>query len=537
MSELPSSPERPAIKVTYMDRQKRKRKITDVTDDTLNSGSNSNDVKTMPIYASTLKEGFMKPTSKAPDSKGPLKLDFHLPGPMKRARRDAEEPDAVNGSHLENPKKFSHKRSSSSISSFTHVVRKIVAASPASKKPPSVASSKSAKHLASRRAATPDLEVDADASKKPPSVASAKPIKPLSPGRTATPDTEVDDNTSIADSVMSVSVGRIRRTEAERIEYFRNQPECGTLEPHHAACIRCNKVVNLGRRQTYAVRPWESHRNRCDQRVPQSRVRGSDLEEGGEEGDNESTTTTPVLPCDRFPRKTLQERKAILDSDSRIVVVKPDEVKCRKCEKWIRLSSKRDYDVCHWTKHVSRCCDSKPSSRVSMAARKVELVNDPQVKSFSVSHVQCASCDISVDLNKEIAYDLAKWEEHKAKCHYTPAVTKESSKPTPNTPEPSSALNTGRVGSPVRLPSSSPSTEGTLIASEPNQRSGQSSGAKRLREESELPTDDPDARPANRPRTETYTPPQKVAPSPMGWFLLPFKAFVRGFRESLQSDS
>jgi hypothetical protein len=90
--------------------------------------------------------------------------------------------------------------------------------------------------------------------------------------RTATPETEMDDNASIADSVMSVTVGKIRRTETERIEYFRNQPECGTLELHRAFCTRCNKFVSLGRKQTYAVRPWETHRNKCDQRVPSSHV-------------------------------------------------------------------------------------------------------------------------------------------------------------------------------------------------------------------------------------------------------------------------
>jgi hypothetical protein len=82
----------------------------------------------------------------------------------------------------------------------------------------------------------------------------------------------MDDNASITDSVMSVGVVKIRRTETERIEYFRNQPECGTLEPHRAFCTRCNKFVNLGRKQTYAVRPWETHRSKCDQQVLSSHM-------------------------------------------------------------------------------------------------------------------------------------------------------------------------------------------------------------------------------------------------------------------------
>jgi hypothetical protein len=78
-----------------------------------------------------------------------------------------------------------------------------------------------------------------------------------------------DDNVSIADS--TISTGRVRRNEAERIQYFENQPECGKMEPHHVQCLRCDKSVNLGRKQTYAVRPWEIHRASCDQR-PASKI-------------------------------------------------------------------------------------------------------------------------------------------------------------------------------------------------------------------------------------------------------------------------
>ena len=78
---------------------------------------------------------------------------------------------------------------------------------------------------------------------------------------------EDDDNVSVADSSISV---RVRRNEAERVEYFENQPECGKMEPHHVQCLRCGMSVNLGRKQTYAVRPWEIHRARCDQKQPQT---------------------------------------------------------------------------------------------------------------------------------------------------------------------------------------------------------------------------------------------------------------------------
>lgn len=83
----------------------------------------------------------------------------------------------------------------------------------------------------------------------------------------------------------------------------------------------------------------------------------------------------------------------------------------------------------------------------------------------------------------------------------------------------------------ARPPPSIASTDNTLIAPDASP-----SRLKRPREEPDLPADDPDTRPQNRARSDTYEAPQAEAPSSMGWFLLPFKAFVRGFRESLKGD-
>lgn len=56
----------------------------------------------------------------------------------------------------------------------------------------------------------------------------------------------------------------IRRTETERIKILRENEHCGDLEPHKAFCKHCSKWVNLGKQQTYALKPWDAHRRRCD---------------------------------------------------------------------------------------------------------------------------------------------------------------------------------------------------------------------------------------------------------------------------------
>lgn len=77
-----------------------------------------------------------------------------------------------------------------------------------------------------------------------------------------TPD--LDDSVSIAES--SPGSSRVRRTEAERIQLLEADPNCGEMEPHRVYCTSCEKWVNLGKPQTYALRPWEKHRARCDQK-------------------------------------------------------------------------------------------------------------------------------------------------------------------------------------------------------------------------------------------------------------------------------
>ena len=79
-------------------------------------------------------------------------------------------------------------------------------------------------------------------------------------------------------------------------------------------------------------------------------------------------------------------------------------------------------------------------------------------------------------------------------------------------------------------PPSPVSTENTLIAPE----SGPSGSSQNLKRNREEPEDT--ERPAVRPRTEPYVPPEEEA-SPLGLLLLPFKSFARGFRESLKNGA
>ncbi|KAH7926047.1 hypothetical protein BV22DRAFT_390586 [Leucogyrophana mollusca] len=503
------SPERQkTVKVKYSGRAKRRRSVLN---DTQYGNQSEEESETSQIETMGEKPGAKASKEKTPEAtSGPKKVDVHLPGPSppKRARSDSEESQVLSNKPISEASKAPHSRRSS-VSSL-HRQR------PESRSLRSVQS-------------------------KPPSDVGPSAGNPQSSKRPDTPD-EDDDASSIAES-SNGGITRIRRTEPERIQYFKDQPDCGEMEPYRVFCKRCNKWVNLGRRTTYTVRPWETHRSRCDkkpaavkdsdtQTAPDSKVEETD--HPVETGPDADSTSSPVS---KTPQDEEGDRLVRLKADPRAQEIRPHEVLCRSCHKWVKLSATEAYVLGNWEAHAQRCPGPAPNSRVATAERKLTLVSDPQVKTSTAQSVECAFCRSVVALEGAADYDLTKWNEHKTRCTVRPPVAQATPaakasfsrrsrifEPSQRTLEtPSTPANT--TARPP-LSSSSASTEATAIASEsPPARIG----TKRGREEEQQEDD----RPTNRPRAETYEPPHKEPPGPWGWFTQPFKAFVRGFREGL----
>ncbi|KAG9313094.1 hypothetical protein JVU11DRAFT_6539 [Chiua virens] len=239
----------------------------------------------------------------------------------------------------------------------------------------------------------------------------------------------------------------------------------------------------------------------------------------------------------RALRRTEAQRRAFFRDDPRVQESEPQRVLCRTCQKWIKLSGSSNYALGNWLSHTQRCTTTAPTirrtpskrsfsprSRVATTERKMVLLNDPQVKVCSPEHVVCGTCKAVVALEGEVEYDLAKWIEHKENC--IPLA------PAPITPQGSTSDK--RRTFPPTSSSSSHSTEATAV---PESSPAVQVGTKREREED---SEDEhggavDERPTNRPRTETYKPPEKEAPSMSGWFMYPLKEFARGFREGMGS--
>ena len=144
---------------------------------------------------------------------------------------------------------------------------------------------------------------------------------------------------------------------------------------------------------------------------------------------SEAPSSSPSR-SNRRVHTTVAQRRAILRDDPLAREVETHRVCCRTCQKWIKLSPTGEYILGNWQAHKQRCSPSaplpvrrtpskpifSPSSRVATAERKIVLLNDPQVKAFSPSEVQCCSCKTAVALEGEVDFDLTRWIEHKEKC-------------------------------------------------------------------------------------------------------------------------
>jgi len=253
-------------------------------------------------------------------------------------------------------------------------------------------------------------------------------------------------------------------------------------------------------RSRYPVQKWTKHIEKCKVKEPV-------VFDGDESGDDQ---TSVAEASERMPRRNEEQRRELLNNDPRVLVVKEWEVQCRACQKWIKLGNQRKYNIKPWNMHCDRCSGELPSGRVATMNRKMQLANDPQVKSFTTAAVVCGVCNLPVVLQGDGDYSLVEWHEHKLNCMPVPV-------PLPST------------GNVPRPPASNADTEATLVGT----TSSPFRGKKRQREDRDdtedpiVTTDDLDTRPTAKRRTESYEPPKGFLPSLWMWATTEVKAFVK----------
>ncbi|KAH9832598.1 uncharacterized protein C8Q71DRAFT_777249 [Rhodofomes roseus] len=310
---------------------------------------------------------------------------------------------------------------------------------------------------------------------KPLSAVGAKAFQ--TPARRArSPDSVADDQSVLGESSKSA---RARKTEAERIEFLQNDPLTEEVEAHRVFCKECQEWVDLAPKRKYVMQNWVTHRKQ------KHKQRGNP---------------------DKHDTSDLKSEVAADEDDGH---VEDDNAS-------VAASSVAPLE----TPRSEKSSRERPSNRITAMQRKLSLVNDPQVRKLTDQIVECAVCRAEVTVKGQVDYDLARWEGHKATC----------TKSTPRPATSSDQAGAAKVppGAALQSPPSVASTDATAVGSDPSPSRGQ----KRPRDEDE---EDSDQKRSVRPRSAFYEAPEGDSPGFLDWVTLPFRSFVRGFREGLSS--
>ncbi|TBU34093.1 hypothetical protein BD311DRAFT_747125 [Dichomitus squalens] len=331
-------------------------------------------------------------------------------------------------------------------------------------------------------------------------------------------DTQEDGDEESASGVFGTGRYTSRKGEAERRQFLEDDPNSGEVEPHRVYCKVCSQWVDLNPKLKYIMKLWVEHRRHCkstsrSESPTKEKTTSTEPEVEVEEDEDESVAQEEPVHLGIKRVKKEQDRKAIIEADPLTGEVKPESAYCKGCQSWVKLSTQTTYSLHHWRTHANKCSGSIPSSRVATAQRKLNLVNDPQVKSCTSQSVECKSCNKTIELEGKAEYDLTKWEEHKLACNsgiLNGAAARAGAKET-------------LIPSSSRPPPSVADTEDTVVATDV--ASTPQKTRKRSREDDDVPER------AVRPRDASYEPTQAENPGFLTWVSESIMGFFRGVRE------
>ncbi|THH26979.1 hypothetical protein EUX98_g7205 [Antrodiella citrinella] len=307
-----------------------------------------------------------------------------------------------------------------------------------------------------------------------PSTSRVKPLSMASAGPHS-PHGSVDDGASEAGTRP-----RQRKSEADRIQFFNDDPNCADLSPYRALCTKCQKVIVLSTNRRYVMKNWAIHRKSDCAIVPDEAGLTSPKPAVQSSAEAKEIATEPSLlvpPAPsassvKFPTvvgsETIKEeaqlskqdkRKARLEADPLAETVEAHAVLCRSCHQWIQLAATTRYATAKWVDHREYQCPAKgkqeqpsvgpsdptpgPTDSTSVAETKQEedsdvdsdadsesheavyspakllclLRADPQLVFLPGEDIRCRYCSKVYPTAGNLQVAYNDWQQHKETCH------------------------------------------------------------------------------------------------------------------------
>ncbi|KAF7303638.1 hypothetical protein MIND_00593100 [Mycena indigotica] len=266
---------------------------------------------------------------------------------------------------------------------------------------------------------------------------------------------------------------RMRRSEAERIAYFVNDPHVGQVEPYQVLCNVCNRWIRLRSHSTYCSIPWDAHRNTCLKKQgqlfisvsppltsrPLKRAKyGSAPAVKEEDVDGEYELEEPTVAMPKQDSVTLTQRVAFFANDQTVKEFDENGALCAVCSGWVAFrTDNHEVAVQAWREHRHKCppspVESIPSRPASPSVlqphirlplpdapnitvdlspqqyhpphqlrqrnaedRRARLQSDLLIRTVEPSRVFCTLCKKWVALRRDSSYCAYPWVQHRAKC-------------------------------------------------------------------------------------------------------------------------
>ncbi|KAI0091455.1 hypothetical protein BDY19DRAFT_991161 [Irpex rosettiformis] len=183
---------------------------------------------------------------------------------------------------------------------------------------------------------------------------------------------EGTESISDAESIATIDgkPRRKRKSEAERIQFFKDDLWCQEVEAHRILCRNCGEWKDLHPKRRFVMQNWLAHKKACpgsknpplfSTPKPISQVSALHAVATPIRTQTPSSTTSDTLG----PMEA--EGKATLENDFRTGEIRPHEVFCTQCATWVKLYPTTKYSPKNWLAHVQQCPGTASSSAAPTA--------------------------------------------------------------------------------------------------------------------------------------------------------------------------
>lgn len=210
--------------------------------------------------------------------------------------------------------------------------------------------------------------------------------------RTITPATEDDSNdyVEIVEGPSKIGARPAKRNDdavpkiAETPEV--KTPRISTIEMGTKPLVKAltsnipsKKRMVISEQPLYVV---QGARSRSYANIDVSKRKRDSMEESHSEDEaydteEERQKKHPTQGLKRSKRKSVSQRRSVLENEDHISQVEEYRVRCKECQKWVTLNPKCTYELHNWTRHKQKCPRITGTQIKRMGVIKKARLNDP----------------------------------------------------------------------------------------------------------------------------------------------------------------